>query len=456
MGPRQGSPQLPIPILLLTLLILFSGAANEEDDEEACTASNHSHSPSPKPSPASPIIPPSSAAARSLLSMSNLDPKQLNALQSMGFSVALDPCGSPSPHDNATACDSASPFRHLISLRLSNCSSDLDLSPTALRALSTLRSLSFLRCPIPPINRLPSPLSSSLRSFSCISSFHRLSGVLLSGLHNLTELIVRDVPITASGPFVIFSQMRRLRSATVSNANLSGQIPRHWHSLDLVQLDLSLNSLKGPVPGSISVLESLESLNLSSNSLTGTLPVDIGDLIFLRNASFARNSLSGPIPETMSAMPILSHLDLSFNQFNGSVPVFISEMKLLKHLNLESNNFQGVIPFNASFIKRLEVFKIGGNSNLCYNRSLLSSKLNLGIAACDKYGLPVSPPPAKSDKDDSVSDYDYDGEDGGGGGEENAGGGHHGPNKLVLGVAIGLSCLAFLVFFLFFLSKIFG
>ncbi|KAK8938106.1 hypothetical protein KSP40_PGU021024 [Platanthera guangdongensis] len=289
--------------------------------------------------------------------MSNLDPKQLNALQSMGFSVALDPCGSPSPHDNATACDSASPFRHLISLRLSNCSSDLDLSPAALRALSTLRSLSFLRCPIPPINR---------------------------------------------------------------------------------------------------VLESLESLNLSSNSLTGTLPVDIGDLIFLRNASFARNSLSGPIPETMSAMPILSHLDLSFNQFNGSVPVFISEMKLLKHLNLESNNFQGVIPFNASFIKRLEVFKIGGNSNLCYNRSLLSSKLNLGIAACDKYGLPVSPPPAKSDKDDSVSDYDYDGEDGGGGGEENAGGGHHGPNKLVLGVAIGLSCLAFLVFFLFFLSKLFG
>ncbi|KAG0480652.1 hypothetical protein HPP92_011510 [Vanilla planifolia] len=387
---------------------------------------------------------------------STLDPKQLTALQSMGLPIGRDPCGNPSPHDNATACDFATPFRHLVSLRLANCSPDLDLSPTALRSLSTLRSLSFLRCPIPTIKRLPSPLASTLRSFSCVSSLRRLSGVLLSRLRNLTDLSVYDVPVSASGPFVIFSQMRGLRSATISHANLSGQLPRHWHCLDLIHLDLSSNTLKGSVPGSLSVLESLESLNLSSNSLMGPLPVAIGDLIFLKNASFARNSLSGPIPETMASMPQLTLLDLSFNQLNGTVPRFLSEMRSLRHLNLESNNFEGVIPFNASFIKRLEVFRVGANSNLCYNRSVLSSKLVLGIAPCDKYGLPVSPPPAKVDKDDVSGDYDGDGLEDGGGREKNDGGGHHGPNRLVLGVAIGLSCLVFLVIFLVCLSKVWG
>ncbi|PKA64574.1 LRR receptor-like serine/threonine-protein kinase RCH1 [Apostasia shenzhenica] len=454
MGRRWRRFPLGHLCITLDLLILVAGVVQSARNSTTASYTN----PPPRPSTESPT--PSTSAklgggGGGGTLRSTLDPKQLTALQSMGLSVGRDPCGNPSPHDNATACDSAAPFRHLVSLRLANCSADLDLSPTALRSLATLTSLSFFRCPIPPLKSLPNSLSASLRSFSCVSSLRRLSGVLLSHLRNLTYLAVVDVPVSASGPFVIFSQMRRLRSATISNANLSGQLPRHWHSLPLLHLDLSGNSLKGPVPGSISVLESLESLNLSSNALSGALPYAIGDLIFLRNASFSRNSLSGPIPETMAAMPELAHLDLSFNQFNGSVPRFLSEMKSLKHLNLESNNFQGVIPFNASFIKRLEVFKVGGNSNLCYNHSELSAKLKLGIAPCDKYGLPVLPPPDRSNKDDSYSDYSDDGDDVGGSGEKK-GRGRHEPNKLVLGVAIGLSCLVFLVVFLVCLSKVCG
>ncbi|KAL1200208.1 Receptor-like protein 55 [Cardamine amara subsp. amara] len=75
------------------------------------------------------------------------------------------------------------------------------------------------------------------------------------------------------------------------------------------------------------------------------------------------------------------------NQLNGTVPSFLSEMKNLKHLNLSDNSFHGVLPFNESFIKKLEVFEIGGNSDLCYNGSVISSRLKLGIAPCDKYGL---------------------------------------------------------------------
>ncbi|XP_008792333.1 receptor-like protein 51 [Phoenix dactylifera] len=436
----------PFLVILIPLLLSYIGTGG---DAAHSTAS--SPSPSPRPSPvARGPAPPVTGGGRS-----TLDPRQLTALQSIGLSTTRDPCALPSPHDNATACDSASPFRHLVSLRLANCSPDVDLSPTALSALYTLRSLSLLRCPIPAPRRLPASLASSLRSFSCVSSLRRLNGVMLSRLENLTDLVVVDVPVSASGPAVVLSQMHHLRSLTISRANLSGRLPHHWHTLDLVHLDLSSNSLKGSIPSTISVLGYLQTLNLSSNALTGTLPDSIGDLIFLKNATFSQNSLSGPIPNSISQLSNLTHLDLSSNQLNGSIPRFLSEMKELKFLNLENNSFQGAIPFNATSIKRLEFFKVGGNSNLCYNHTLLSSKMKLGIAPCDKYGLPVSPPPDKSSKSDS--DYsDDDGEDDDNENEKKRSGGHHGPSKLVLGVAIGLSCLVFLVIFLVCLSRMCG
>lgn len=126
-------------------------------------------------------------------------------------------------------------------------------------------------------------------------------------------------------------------------------------------------------------------------------------------------------------------------------------MKSLKYLNLENNQFHGVMPFNGSFLKRLETFRIKGNSNLCYNHSILSSKLKLGIAPCDRHGLPLSPPPAKDDSSaDENSDYDdSDGDDSSTHHKES----HNGPNKVVLGVAIGLSSIIFLIIFLVCMSK---
>ncbi|CAA6665644.1 unnamed protein product [Spirodela intermedia] len=372
----------------------------------------------------------------------------------MNLPTTRDPCSIPPPR-NFTACDSATPFRRLVALTLANCSSDLDISATALRALApSLRSLSFLFCPV-PLFKLPPQLSSSLRSFSCAASLRRLTGVWLSRLANLTDLTVIDATITASGPSVILSQMYNLRRLTISRTNLAGFLPHHWHSLNLTSIDLSGNQLRGPVHGSIGQLQSLELLNLSSNSLSGVLPAAVANLVSLKNASLARNSLSGPIPETLSEMAALVHLDLSSNQFNGTLPRFLSEMRALKYLNLGDNNFHGVLPFNASFIKRLEVFRVGGNNNLCYNHTLLSSKLKLGIAPCDRHGLPVSPPPSRAAPSDS-SDYTS-GDDGSSGrGSGGGGGGHHGPSRIVLGVAIGLSCLVFLIIFIVCLSKVCG
>ncbi|KAK6124186.1 hypothetical protein DH2020_042095 [Rehmannia glutinosa] len=421
----------PSPLLIFLLLLLLSAAIST-----AATIS-------PTSAPTSTPKPPTSTSP---ISSSTLDPKQLRALQSLNIPTSKDPC-SPPPHSAAAACDAARPFRHLTSLTLSNCSDDVALSLTALKSLSTLTSLNFVNCPISPI-RFPSELTSNLHSFTCVNSLKKLTGVWLSRLQNVTELTVSRVSITASGPSIILNGMKFLHSVTLSQTNLSGYLPKHWHP-NLTFVDLSGNHLKGKIPISLTRLENLVRLNLSSNSLNETIPSTIGDLSSLQNLSLASNSLSGPIPDSLAALPGLMHLDLGSNQLNGTIPNFIRDMKKLKYLNLGSNNFHGVLPFNATFIKGLEVFKVGENSNLCYNHSILGSKVKLGIAPCDKHGLPLSPPPAKDlssdDSSDSSDDEDY------GNVEEKKH--HNGPSKVVLGVAIGLSSIVFLIVFLVLLSK---
>ncbi|OIT27315.1 PREDICTED: receptor-like protein 51 [Nicotiana attenuata] len=378
-------------------------------------------------------------STKSSSAQSTLDQNQLKALRSLSVPTGKDPC---SPLHKTTICDSSTPFHNLISLKLINCSNDIALSQTALKSLSTLTDLQFINCPVSPIH-FPSELSSNLQSFTCINSLKKLTSVWLIRLHNVVNLTVSNVPVSASGPSIILNSIKSLHTVTISQANLTGVLPTKWH-MNLTYVDLSENKLEGKIPSSLTMLENLVHLNLSANSLNGTISTAFGNLLSLKNVSLASNSLSGNIPKSFAAIPGLIHLDLGSNRLNGTIPKFISDMKGLKYLNLERNNFHGILPFNATFIKKLAVFKVGENSNLCYNHSTLSTKLKLGIAPCDKHGLPLSPPPPKEDFSDDSEDYD----------DESTPPKHeHGPSRVVLGVAIGLSSIVFLIIFLVLLSK---
>ncbi|KAF8411068.1 hypothetical protein HHK36_003607 [Tetracentron sinense] len=412
----------PFLLILLTLLLAYT----------------------PTISSLSPLISPTKSPSSSPVLPFTIDPNQLKAPNSLNIPTIKDPCSQSSLH-NSTLCNSGKPFRHLVSLRLINCSDNVQISTTVLEHLSTLQELEFLNCPIPLVH-FPAKLISNLRSFSCINSLNKLTGAWLGRLENLTYLTVLGVKVKARGPRIILRNMKKLRSVRISHTNLTGYLPKKWN-LNITHIDLSGNHLKGKVPSSLKLLVDLEFLNLSSNKLSGEIPTSVGNLLSLRNVSFASNSLRGSIPNSISDIPGLVHLDLSSNQFNGTIPKFISEMKELKYLNLENNNFNGVLPFNGSFIKRLAVFKVGGNSNLCYNHSMISSKLKLGISRCDKDGLPVLPPPYQSESHISVS------VDVACPSPAPAHEGWHWESKIILVTTVGLSCIVFALCFLVLLSK---
>lgn len=330
------------------------------------------------------------------------------------------------------------------------------MTQDVMEALSTLHSLTFMDCPMSPI-RFPAKLLNSLTTFTCISSLGRtleaqsvqgLSGVWLSRFHNLTKLSVSDVFVNASGPTIILSNMKHIRDVSISRTNLSGFLPKTWHE-NISSVDLSGNNLKGIIPPSMGRLSHLRTLDLSSNQLHGSIPSSLGKLLHLEKLALASNNLSGPIPISFSEMPTLVYLDLSSNQLNGSIPDYLTELKSLRYLNLEDNNFEGPVPFNATFIKKLTTFKISGNANVCYNHSATSSKLKLGVPACDSSGMPIVPPGAANSVAPAYAPDDP--PESGDGDQHNSH--HHGPNKVVVAVAVALSCIVFLIIVCVVLSR---
>ncbi|CAL1378795.1 unnamed protein product [Linum trigynum] len=221
------------------------------------------------------VPPPKTIPSPSTSTHSTLHPKQLRALQPLRIPTAKDPCVQPSP------------FRHVVSLHLSNCSNDVSLSFTALKSLSTLQSLSFTNCPIIPI-RFPSDLALALRFFTCAHSLKHLTGVWLSHFVNLT---VTDVPVSTSGLYVVIGNMHKLRSLTITNANLTGSILKQLVE-NLALVDLSGNRLKGRIPSSIAILENLETLNQVERS-----PFGPGDPLF------PKPTVTPPSPGQQSAPP---------------------------------------------------------------------------------------------------------------------------------------------------------
>ncbi|GAB2269815.1 hypothetical protein Dimus_004733 [Dionaea muscipula] len=118
--------------------------------------------------------------------------------------------------------------------------------------------------------------------------------------------------------------------------NLSG----FGFSASLQILDLSSNSLSGPIPPELSQLQNLKELFLYSNSLTGNIPKEIGLLSEIQILYLYDNDMSGAIPMELTNCSGLTEIDLFGNQFGGRIPATIGKLKDLVLLQLRQKLLQ--------------------------------------------------------------------------------------------------------------------
>ncbi|KAK1425618.1 hypothetical protein QVD17_20972 [Tagetes erecta] len=89
-------------------------------------------------------------------------------------------------------------------------------------------------------------------------------------------------------------------------------------ALEIFQIDLGSQGLKGYISDKVVLLTNLVSLNLSSNSLSGTLPTGLGQSS-LKKLDLSNNQLSGSIPDSLSSSNLQLVL-LNGNKLEGQVP----------------------------------------------------------------------------------------------------------------------------------------
>ncbi|KAG6488896.1 hypothetical protein ZIOFF_050151 [Zingiber officinale] len=221
-------------------------------------------------------------------------------------------------------------------------------------------------------------------------SGNNLSGSLYPGLLQLASLRVVDLSgNNLSGMIAdeFFEQCRSLRSLSLANNALSGEIPRSigscstlaalnlssnqlsgslpsglWSLFALRTLDLSDNALVGEIPKGVSRLYNLRSIGLRGNRFAGRLPDDLGDCLLLRHLDVSANLLTGDLPESIRKLTLCRRLALSSNLFAGPVPTWIGEMNNLEFLDLSANWFSGRIPESIRACRSLKNLDLSGNS----------------------------------------------------------------------------------------------
>ncbi|PRQ29196.1 putative protein kinase RLK-Pelle-LRR-XII-1 family [Rosa chinensis] len=166
-------------------------------------------------------------------------------------------------------------------------------------------------------------------------------------------------------PSCLGNLTRALRSLSLRFNLLNSTIPSTlWGLTDILNLDLSSNSLIGPLSDRIGNLKVVQAIYLTNNRLSCSIPSTIGGLQALDFLSLANNGFEGQIPISFGDSLSLARLDLSNNYLSGIIPKSLEALSYLQYLNLSFNRLQGEIPTGGTF-QNLSDQSFLSNGGLC-------------------------------------------------------------------------------------------
>ncbi|XP_031106325.1 receptor-like protein 13 [Ipomoea triloba] len=194
---------------------------------------------------------------------------------------------------------------------------------------------------------------------------------MVSGcLHNLAILTLSSNRFRGQ----IFStsfNMTRLKVLSLEDNQFSGHISNAINRNALIFLDASNNLFSGKVNNWVGNMTNLNILFIRNNSLKGQLPCLIVSHLYLLDIS--HNSLSGPLPSCPS---LLQHVLIQSNIFTGPIPETLLNSSTLVTLDIRDNNLSGNLPGKIG-AENLRILLLGGNqlsgpfpSQLCWLQKL--------------------------------------------------------------------------------------
>lgn len=186
--------------------------------------------------------------------------------------------------------------------------------------------------PSPSVQSI-SPQIGNLTALQELSIGGCLNGTIPSSILNLTGL--KKLHISNSIKYI---------APTLHKGELNWVLPIDIDKLaELEELSCS-NVVEGPIPSTIGKLTKLKLLRINQDTsyfgrgkLNGTIPLEIGDLTNLMQLNISNQSITGEIPLSVNNLSELRELTLSNNLLNESVPSL--SFPKMEYLNFSSNLF---------------------------------------------------------------------------------------------------------------------
>nr|KJB45942.1 hypothetical protein B456_007G339300 [Gossypium raimondii] len=187
-------------------------------------------------------------------------------------------------------------------------------------------------------------------------------------VNSTKSLVVLDLSENSfsSVPTSIFG-LQGLLSIDLSSNSLEGPIPDYFRNISFLEvLDLSGNSLNSSTPNSLFSLNHLQFLNLSSNEIDQ----DVSEILLslsrccldcLESLDMAHNHLFGHLIDQLGHFKNLAHLSLAGNNISGPIPLSIGELSSLKFFDVSENQLNGTFPQCFGQLKSLETLDLGCN-----------------------------------------------------------------------------------------------
>ena len=159
-----------------------------------------------------------------------------------------------------------------------------------------------------------------------------------------------------------------LERLTLTDNDLTGEIPDLTGLDNLTLLVLGGNAFTGGIPASLGNLDSLLRLWLHRNEggFEGGIPAELGNLSNIRYLMLYGNGLTGEIPSELGNATNLKALYLHNNMLTGSIPAELGNLMTdaddtVRLLYLHNNMLSGDIPAELGNLTSLTALRLSGN-----------------------------------------------------------------------------------------------
>ncbi|KAJ6836268.1 putative receptor-like protein kinase [Iris pallida] len=243
--------------------------------------------------------------------------------------------------------------------------------PTSPTSPSSLLSTS-------PTTPSPAPSPTPWAGSPGSQSYNGIVGSIPISLCNASKMIVlelSDNSLTGPVPATLGKSMPFLQGLLMAGNALSGGldfIASSANCRDLNFLEVMSNQFEGVLPDAYGNLSmNLQYFHVSDNHISKKIPAGLGNLSRLISLSLSYNELRGTIPRTLWRLKKLQMMYLGFNRLTGSIPSDISLMTNLATISFADNELSGQIPDSLGNISRLQ--------NLDLAEKKLSSTIPLSL-----------------------------------------------------------------------------